>query len=398
VAGALGPRHETAEVVHEALIRNWPNLIEWVNRDREFQSWRQQLRPRVDEWRNSSADEGTLLRGGPLVVAVDWLARRPDEFSEEERTFVAASIKLRGRERDREKEAEARERARLAEIAAGQRRTALLQRSLFAALGCVVAGLLGWLEQSYLLERWNFFTVMRPYMLTQVRPYVLTAESERALKPMDSFRECAKACPEMIVVPADEFTMGWPGAEKNGGFVPGPQHQVTIGKPFAVGKFDVSFDEWDACVRVGGCTQVSYIGAGNNPVIYVSWNDAQQYVAWFSKMTGQHYRLLTEAEWEYAARAGGDVSPVDSFKPNAFGLYDMVGKVLQWVEDCSHDNYNGAPTDGSAWTAGDCSVHHIRGVTSINIPRQAGAANRNRNSAGLRAVDVGFRVGRTLTP
>jgi ABC-type oligopeptide transport system ATPase subunit len=161
VTGALGPGRETAEVVHEALIRNWPNLIEWVNRDREFQSWRQQLRPRVDEWRNSPVDEGTLLRGGPLVVAEDWLSRRPDEFSEEERTFVAASIKFRDTERDREKEAQARERARLHEIAAGQRRTARLQRYLFAALGCVVVGLVGWLNEAYLRERWNWFMVMR---------------------------------------------------------------------------------------------------------------------------------------------------------------------------------------------------------------------------------------------
>jgi formylglycine-generating enzyme required for sulfatase activity len=386
VTGALGPGRETAEVVHEALIRNWPNLVEWVNHDREFQSWRQQLRPRVDEWRNSPADEGTPLRGGPLVVAEDWLARRPDEFSEEERTFVAASLKLRDTEREREKGAQARE-----------RRTARLQLSLFAVVGCVVVGLFGWLEQYWLLERWNWFMVVRPYMMAQVRPHVLTAEHERALKRMDSFRECAKDCPEMIVVPPGEFVMGWPGAETSRGFVIGPQHQVTIAKPFAVGKFDVSSDEWAACVKIGGCSQISYVGMGNRPVIYVSWNDAQQYVAWLSKMTGQHYRLLSEAEWEYAARAGGDTSPVDSFKPNAYGLHDMVGNVLQWVEDCSHDNYNGAPTDGSAWTAGDCSIRHLRGATSIDIPRQAGAANRNRNSPGLRAVDVGFRVGRTLT-
>jgi hypothetical protein len=94
VTGALGPGRETAEVVHEALIRNWPVLVEWVNRDREFRSWLLQLRPRVEEWRKSPTDEGTLLRGGPLVVADDWLARRRDEFSGEERTFVAASIKV----------------------------------------------------------------------------------------------------------------------------------------------------------------------------------------------------------------------------------------------------------------------------------------------------------------
>ena len=145
----------------------------------------------------------------------------------------------------------------------------------------------------------------------------------------------------------------------------------------------------------------SGFGRGTKPVINVNWDDAQQYVAWFSKMTGQPYRLLTEAEWEYAARAGtttayswGDeigkgnancngcgskwdnreTSPVGSFKPNAFGLYDMHGNVWQWVQDCYHDNYNGAPTDGSAWTSGDCSRRVLRGGAWGNFPRNLRAA------------------------
>jgi hypothetical protein len=273
VTGAPAPGYETAEVVHEALIRNWPNL-----------SWLQQLMPRIDEWRMSPTDEGTLLRGGPLAVADEWLARCPDECSEEERTFVAASIKFRDTERDREKEAQARERARLAEIAAGQRRTARFQRYLIAALACVVAGLVGWLNEAYLQERWNWFTVMRPYMTSQVRPYVLTAERERALKPKDSFRECAKDCPEMIVIPSGEFTMGSSATEKGRDDNEGPQHNVRIAKPLAVAKFDVTFAEWEACVMVGGCLQVDDggKGRGRRPVIFVNWDEAQRYVAWFS--------------------------------------------------------------------------------------------------------------------
>ena len=155
---------------------------------------------------------------------------------------------------------------------------------------------------------------------------------------------------------------------------------MTIAKPFAVSKFEVTFDEWDTCARYGGCrTDVSDFGfgRGQRPVIKVTWDDAQQYVAWLSKMTGEPYRLLTEAEYEYATRAGtttaypwGDdigtnkancngcgsqwdnkqTAPVGSFAPNGFGLFDMVGNVWEWVEDCYNDNYNGAPTDGSAWT------------------------------------------------
>ena len=221
--------------------------------------------------------------------------------------------------------------------------------------------------------------------------------------------------------------MGSPATEKGRYANEGPQHKVTIAKPFAVSKFDVTFDDWDACVSVGGCPQASDsgFGRGTKPVIYVSWDDAQQYVAWLSKMTGQPYRLLTEAEWEYAARAGsttayywGDeigkgnancngcgsewdnrqTSPVGSFKPNAFGLYDMAGNVWQWVQDCYHDNYNGAPTDGSAWTSGDCSRRVVRGGSWDHFPRFLRSAVRDWDSTDDRNDVLGFRVGRTLTP
>jgi WD40 repeat protein len=145
------PDHETAEVVHEALIRHWPALIDWVGRDRAFQSWLRQLRPRVEEWRKDRSDEGTLLRGGPLAVAEDWLARRSDEVNKEERSFIAVSIKLRDTQRNREKE----ELKWLAEIAAAQRRTARIQRNLFAALSLlmlVVAGYVLWLYQTNLTQ------------------------------------------------------------------------------------------------------------------------------------------------------------------------------------------------------------------------------------------------------
>jgi formylglycine-generating enzyme required for sulfatase activity len=254
----------------------------------------------------------------------------------------------------------------------------------------------------------------------------LSPDAERALKPGDKFKECTD-CPEMIVVPAGNFTIGSPETEKDRGDNEGPQHGVTIARPFAVSKFDVTFADWDACVSVGGCPQVSDGGMGRDmkPVINVTWDDAQQYVAWLSKMTGQPYRLLTEAEWEYAARAGtttayywGDeigtgnancpgcgskwdnqqTSPVGSFKPNMFGLYDMAGNVWQWVQDCYHDNYDGAPADGSAWTSGDCSGRVVRGGSWINFPLYRRTASRSRFTTDIRYGNLGFRVGRTLIP
>jgi formylglycine-generating enzyme required for sulfatase activity len=197
-----------------------------------------------------------------------------------------------------------------------------------------------------------------------------------------------------------------------------------------VSRFDVTFADWDACVSVGGCPQEGRAsdagwGRGTRPVIYVSWDDAQAYVAWLSRMTGKAYRLLNEAEWEYAARAGSttayfwgeeigknnancngcgsqwdnlQTSPVGSFKPNDFGLHDMAGNVWQWVQECYHRNYDGAPDDGSAWISGDCGFRVVRGGSWNNAPEILRSARRNGNSPFNRSYLLGFRVGRTLLP
>jgi formylglycine-generating enzyme required for sulfatase activity len=255
----------------------------------------------------------------------------------------------------------------------------------------------------------------------------LSPKRERALRPQESFRECTGGCPEMIVVSAGEFTMGSPATENGHVGNEGPQHTVVIARPFAVSKFDVTYADWDACVSAGGCPQVGDAGLGRDtkPVIDVTWDDAQHYVAWLAKTTGQPYRLLTEAEWEYAARAGAatayswgteigegnancircgsawdnrETSPAGSFKPNAFGLYDMAGNVWQWVQDCYHDNYNGAPMGGSAWTSGDCSRRVARGGSWVDRPQLSRSASRLRLATGFRISNLGFRVGRTLNP
>ncbi|MEZ5776396.1 MAG: SUMF1/EgtB/PvdO family nonheme iron enzyme [Hyphomicrobiaceae bacterium] len=203
----------------------------------------------------------------------------------------------------------------------------------------------------------------------------------------------------------------------------GPQHEVTIAAPFAVGKFEVTFAEWDACVKAGGCKhkpEDEGWGRGKRPVINVSWHDAKAYVAWLAKETGQPYRLLSEAEWEYAARAGtttryhfGDTFDgskandgsrtveVGKYPANAFGLHDMHGNVWEWVEDAWVDNYRGAPTDGTARKGADTSVSRVlRGGSWIFNPQSLRAASRSggRPDDPLWVWVVGFRLARTLNP
>ena len=190
-------------------------------------------------------------------------------------------------------------------------------------------------------------------------------------------------------------------------------------------RYDVTFADWDACVAVGECPAAPNggWGEGARPVINVSLGDAQKYVAWLSQITGEPYRLLSEAEWEYAARAdrptayfwgddvgvansdcigcgspwdGKETSPVGSFKPNPFGLYDMAGDVWQFVQDCPHDNYDGAPSDGSVWAGGDCSRHSVRGGSSNSPPQDIRSARRYKISTDTRDTGLGFRIARTL--
>jgi len=240
------------------------------------------------------------------------------------------------------------------------------------------------------------------------------------------FRDCP-ACPQMVVIPAGSFIMGSPESDKEVRRNERPQHKVTIAKPFAVSKFEVTFAEWNACVDAGGCKHRprDLWGEGVRPVMNVSWNDiTRQYLRWLNRVTGQPYRLLTEAEWEYAARAGtttcyswGDdlgennancngcksrwddkeTAPVGSFKPNAFGLYDMHGNVWEWVQDCYHAKaYETAPSDGSAAPDKPGCNRVLRGSSWLGNPRSMRAAFRNRIFPDYRFKGYGFRVARDL--
>ena len=286
----------------------------------------------------------------------------------------------------------------------------------------IIAGLVAFINQDFLKEQYQWRLVMGPSVLSAEQ------EKEKVAKPGSDFKECANVngCPTMIVVPAGKFTMGSPETEEDRSEDEGPQHEVTIAKTFAVGRTDITFAEWDICVAAGACRKVSHNGwgRGDRPVILVSWEEAKGYVRWLKRMTGKDYRLLSEAEWEYAARAGnqgrwsfgddeaqlGDYAwfnrnsdvktqPVAKKKPNAFGLYDMHGNVWQWVEDPYHDSYAGAPSDGSVWDQGaDANRRVVRGGSRGNIPRYLRSAVRDGYAALNRYNDLGFRVGRTLTP
>jgi formylglycine-generating enzyme required for sulfatase activity len=252
-------------------------------------------------------------------------------------------------------------------------------------------------------------------------------DAKRSIKPgggldeSQSFRDCPE-CPQMVVVPAGSFMMGERDSLHSSNE---PQHQVTIARPFAIGMFNVTFGEWDACVADGGCAGQSPSdkgwGRGDMPLLNVTWDAAHAYAQWLSRKTGKHYRLPSEAEWEYAARAGtttgywwGDnitrenanyddkivtgarskTVPVKSYKPNPWGLYQVLGNVRQWVEDCWSDNYVGAPTDGSVWVHEPCYDDRVvrgggfgaKDTRNTSASRSYAARNNRDSWTGIRVV------------
>ncbi|HUP92827.1 MAG TPA: SUMF1/EgtB/PvdO family nonheme iron enzyme [Solimonas sp.] len=233
-----------------------------------------------------------------------------------------------------------------------------------------------------------------------------------------SFRDCP-ACPLMLNLPQGAFEMGSSQGLDN----ERPPHLVTIGYPLAASQYEISFAEWQACVDDGGCKYNppdQGWGRAARPVIFVSWDDAQDYTDWLSRKTGRSYRLPTESEWEYAARGGvrteypwgdrfehgrahclgcgeGDKEPdstlpVGQFGPNGFGLYDVAGNVNEWTLDCYREGYHGAAADGSAVTQGPCDYRVFRGGSWYLGPERTRLAFRNGGLPGLRSSRVGFRV------
>jgi formylglycine-generating enzyme required for sulfatase activity len=411
----------TVEVAHEALFREWKRLAGWLEPERARLEALRSLQVDALTWDRNTRDVGFLNHRGKRLAE----ASRLSEIEGYRKRLTSLEFDyLLGCQA-----AETRERRR--------------ERGIQAAIGAMaiglIAGLLGWMHQGFLAEEWNWYTTMRPYMMANFRPHVLGAEAEgkriAGPTPKDrTFRECATNCPWMIVIPAGEFLMGSPDGKdgstkaEDGPYKDeGPQHKVTFARNFAVAKNDVTFDEWDACAAVGGCPKAedSGMGRGDKPVINVTFDDAERYAKWLSLMTGKDYRLLSEAEWEYSARAGttttyfwGDeileknancnrcgntadgkgTTEVGLFPANKYGLKDMAGNVWQWVEDCYHKTYVDAPVDGEAWTSRECGERVLRGGSWSESPRGLRSANRNHPTAMTRFKDIGFRVARTLTP
>ena len=217
--------------------------------------------------------------------------------------------------------------------------------------------------------------------------------------------------------------MGSPDDELDRTAGEGPRHAVTIPYAFAVSRSEITFDQWDACVAAKACPPAKDSwGRGTMPAVDISWDGAKAYVAWLSQLTGKDYRLPSEAEWEYAARAGTDTryawgdapgnghancngcgsawvlqtAPVGSFEPNAFGLLDMEGNVWEWVEDVWHARFEGAPVDGSAWIeGGDATFRTIRGGSWHNEPELIRSAVRFERHRKVQFDTLGLRVART---
>jgi formylglycine-generating enzyme required for sulfatase activity len=431
---------ETLEVAHEALLRREP-ISRWLVAQKDALKLRDDILKEAKEWADGGRHVEGLVRRGARLEAALALQARADFMSAlaPAKDYLAASRNLE---------------------TAGQRRARRVRAAIYVALLAAIAAsqYAIFKEPIDAFRHWN--TTVRWYIAETITPHLLSSEREQALKAGESFRECTKACPEMVVIPAGTFVMGSPdgktpiigldGKPKDGPLAPaekgrdpeeGPQHEVTVAT-FAAGKHEVTFDDYEECVRLKGCAPVSDSswGKGRQPVINISWDEAKRYVDWLVRVTGKPYRLLTEAEWEHAARSGtttvysfGDderelckhanladpslkkaeptytaidfcddghaaPAPVGSYQANAFGLHDMHGNVFEWTEDCYVNSYRDAPGDGTARWTGECKLRVARGGSWYVHPQSVRAAFRSRATPGIRDFTLGFRVGRSLFP
>lgn len=292
------------------------------------------------------------------------------------------------------------------------------------------ADLVGWNQQAEHAGLDRLLVSLQTHLNGAVAAFPVEATTivkpvtQSLISPGQTFRDPFKSGgegPLLTVIPAGRFLMGSPDNEPNRSVEEGPQHAVIIAQPFALGVYAVTFAEYDCfCEITGRIPPNDYDwGRENRPVINVSWRNAQAYCDWLSEQTGQLYRLPSEAEWEYACRAGTQTPfhtgetinpdqanfghnhkktlPVGSFAPNAFGLYDMHGNVWEWTEDCWHDNYHNAPGDGLAWleaNRGNCNRRVVRGGSWYNLPQFLRSAHRIGINTDDAYCERGFRIAR----
>jgi len=436
-----GHEVESIEVAHEAILRQWPALVSWIAEERDALRSLDGVRAAAREWQAHDAPkrggnrESWLTHRGERLKEAEKIAARPDfaaMVAPEMRDYLAAC-------RKDERKAQARRRN--------------LQTLAGVSVVAVLAAGFGFATQN----QWRPQLEQRILVETKYKPYLKTAAALADMKDGAAFQECgpataqapSKLCPVMVLVPGGEFRMGAaPRAQRDENDRPvldaaGKPVMAADERPlkqvvrFAVSQTEVTFDQWAACVAGGGCKSQptpgdATWGRGDRPAINVSWEDAQEYVKWLKQMTGAEYRLLSETEWEYGARAGtiGDFStgatiapeqaqydwsqsyngsptrekgpdrtaPVRSFPANPFGLYDMHGNVWEWVEDCSDQGGTSSATSENTNEALTCSNRVVRGGSWSFNPQFLRSAYRVRYSPSYRNSGLGFRVARTVLP
>ena len=375
VVGKRTSGQETiVEVAHEKLLDAWPFLAGWLKENAVFLVWQQGLDGKIADYETSKQDSDLLLRGFPLTEALEWLKKKPDSLSQRERHFIRASR--------------------------NHRRC----KKIFGWLGIII----GLVIVVVLISGVGWFGYHGYTSYDQVKSRIF---------PVDWSAEFTQ--PEMVKIEGYTFEQG--DVEPLGEPSRKPVRPVML-KSFFIGKYEVTFEEYDrfAIATKKHLPNDRGWGRGRRPVIDVSWDDAQAYVEWLSEQTGKRYRLPTESEWEYVARGGAkqkwagtsqgpelkdyavffensknQTAEVGTKLPNGFGLYDLSGNVWEWVEDCGHATYVGAPNDGSAWleeSEGKCDLRVIRGGAWTALPESLRVSNRVMLARGLQSGHLGFRL------
>ena len=394
----------TVEVAHEALFREWTRLKQWLEPERARLEALRALGVAAAAWTRKNRRAEFLTHFGQRLKDASALEKHPrygPQLGPLDRAYLAMSRKAERK-------------------AAGRRRS--LQALAFISVVAMVGVGAAYMNREALEPVWAKYT---KYWGKAQKPEALAVMKAKA-----TFQDCADGsadCPVMVVIAGGSFMMGSANEDSSRDRDERPQHRVTVPR-FAASETEITFDDWEQCAATGGCRAQprpgdATWGRGRQPVINVSWEDAQQYVSWLSEMTGASYRLLSEAEWEYAARAGTVTAfsfgaedanpneyawfegnsdnkshPVRTRKPNAFGLFDMHGNVYEWVQDCYADNYSaGQPSNGSAYTSGSCSNRVDRGGSWDGSPRLLRSAIRGGIEPSFRGSNLGFRVARTLS-